>query len=100
MQKQPTTPEALATLAKGQPSIQELRKTVLEEGLDELSDQQKLLLLSDAECVGELHRELWRQPRRTMPPTSAGHSNAAMPPEGRQGRQGRPSDLLSFRQSH
>jgi membrane glycosyltransferase len=51
--------EALKRLGKDQPSLDELRKKAVKEGLGRLKPKEVLLILSDLASVRWLHREFW-----------------------------------------
>jgi membrane glycosyltransferase len=51
--------DALARLGAGQPHVRELGEKLLKRGPEELSGQEKLLVLSDAQVMSWLHRQAW-----------------------------------------
>jgi membrane glycosyltransferase len=62
----PDYAEALARLGTGQPEVRALGEKLLCEGPDTLKAQQKILLMSDAETLSWLHRQIWLRPGQSL----------------------------------
>jgi membrane glycosyltransferase len=60
--------ENLANLGVGQPQVRILGEKLLAEGPDALKPEEKLLVLSDAEGMSWLHRQVWIRPGETLAP--------------------------------
>lgn len=58
----PVYREALARLGVGEPRVRQLAERLLAKGPDELSPQEKLLVLSDSDVMSWLHRQAWVRP--------------------------------------
>jgi membrane glycosyltransferase len=58
----------LAQLGAGGPEIPPLRERLLAEGPEKLRRREKLLILSDAESLPWLHRQVWLRPAETLSP--------------------------------
>ncbi len=59
---------ALANLGAGRPEVRELGEKLLADGPDGLQRQEKVLLLSDADTLPWLHRQVWLRPVETLAP--------------------------------
>ncbi len=55
----PIYAQQMAELGIGQPSIQTLATRLMREGPDNLSREEKLLILSDPDALNRLHQEIW-----------------------------------------
>jgi membrane glycosyltransferase len=64
----PAYANALAELGAGSPGIPMLRELLLAEGPARLRRGEKLLILSDAESLPWLHRQVWLRPAETLSP--------------------------------
>lgn len=64
----PEYSEALARLGAGQPAVRALGERLLLEGPEPLKPDEKLLLLSDADTMSWLHRQIWLRPSETLAP--------------------------------
>ena len=59
---------ALARLGSGLPTARELGEKLLAQGPDALKPQEKALVMSDAETMPWLHRQIWLRPEETLAP--------------------------------
>jgi membrane glycosyltransferase len=64
----PVHARALAELGAGGPEMPRLRERLLAEGPDGLQRREKLLILSDAQSLPWLHRQVWLRPAGTLAP--------------------------------
>jgi membrane glycosyltransferase len=64
----PEYAEALARLGTGQPEVRLLGEKLLTEGPDALKPEEKVLVMSDAETMPWLHRQIWLRPGSTLAP--------------------------------
>jgi membrane glycosyltransferase len=64
----PAYAEALARLGAGQPEARILGEKLLAHGPDALKSQDKVLLMSDADTLSWLHRQVWLRPGDTLAP--------------------------------
>jgi membrane glycosyltransferase len=64
----PVQARALAEMGVGGPEIPRLRERLLTEGPEKLQRREKLLILSDAETMPWLHRQVWLRPAGTLAP--------------------------------
>ena len=62
----PAYAEALAKLGVGQPEVRALGEKLLAEGPEKLTTPEKLLLLSDADEMVWLHRQVWLRPAEKL----------------------------------
>jgi membrane glycosyltransferase len=60
--------DALARLGVGQPQVRTLAEKLLAEGPDVLSVSEQLLVLSDADTMGWLHRQAWLRSAEALAP--------------------------------
>jgi membrane glycosyltransferase len=58
--------EELQTMGVGQPKVRLLGEKLLAEGPDALKSDEKLLVLSDADIMSWLHRQVWLRPNETL----------------------------------
>jgi len=64
----PVYARAVAEMGAGGPEIPRLRERLLAEGPAKLRRQEKLLILSDAESLPWLHRQVWLRPAEALSP--------------------------------
>jgi len=64
----PVHARALAEMGAGGPEVPRLRERLLAEGPERLERREKLLLLSDADSLPWLHRQVWLRPAGTLAP--------------------------------
>jgi membrane glycosyltransferase len=64
----PAYASALAELGAGGQEIPRLRERLLAEGPEKLLRREKLLILSDAQSLPWLHRQVWLRPAETLSP--------------------------------
>jgi membrane glycosyltransferase len=64
----PAYARALAELGAGSQEIPKLRERLLLEGPEKLHRREKLLILSDADSLPWLHRQVWLRPAETLSP--------------------------------
>jgi membrane glycosyltransferase len=64
----PAYARALAELSAGSEEISKLRERLLHEGPEKLHRREKLLILSDADSLPWLHRQVWLRPAETLSP--------------------------------
>jgi membrane glycosyltransferase len=64
----PEYAEALSKLGAGQPEVRALGEKLLAEGPSVLKPQEKALLLSDADTVSWMHRQVWLRAGETLAP--------------------------------
>ena len=64
----PAYARALTELGVGGPDLPRLRDRLLAEGPAKLLRREKLLILSDAESLPWLHRQVWLRPAETLSP--------------------------------
>ena len=64
----PAYARALTELGVGGPDLPRLRDRLLAEGPGKLLRREKLLILSDAESLPWLHRQVWLRPAETLSP--------------------------------
>jgi membrane glycosyltransferase len=58
--------DALARLGVGGPEIRELGEKLLGKGPESLKSEEKLLVLSDADVMSWLHRQIWLRPNEAL----------------------------------
>jgi membrane glycosyltransferase len=58
--------ETLARLGVGQPRVRVLGEKLLAEGPEGLKPDEELLVLSDAETMSWLHRQVWLRPSESL----------------------------------
>lgn len=61
-QDDPVSCDALMRLSNGLPSLETLRRKILQSGIESLASKERLLVLSDSESLLWLHREIWARP--------------------------------------
>ncbi len=64
----PVHARVLAEMGVGGPEVPRLRERLLAEGPEKLQPREKLLILSDAESLPWLHRQVWLRPAGTLAP--------------------------------
>ncbi|MDB6017398.1 MAG: glucosyl transferase family 2 [Pedosphaera sp.] len=64
----PDHSEALARLGTGRPEVRALGEKLLTEGPEALKPQEKVLVMSDADTMPWLHRQIWLRPGETLAP--------------------------------
>ena len=64
----PVHASVLAEMGVGGPEVPRLRERLLAEGPEKLQPREKLLILSDAESLPWLHRQVWLRPAGTLAP--------------------------------
>jgi membrane glycosyltransferase len=64
----PVYARVLAEMGVGGPEVPRLRERLLAEGPEKLQRREKLLILSDAESLPWLHRQVWLRPAGTLAP--------------------------------
>jgi membrane glycosyltransferase len=64
----PVHARVLADLGVGGPQVPPLRERLLAEGPEKLLPREKLLVLSDADSLPWLHRQVWLRPAGTLAP--------------------------------
>ncbi len=64
----PDHADALVRLGAGQPEVRNLGEKLLAEGPDILKPSEKFLVMSDAETLSWLHRQIWLRPGTTLSP--------------------------------
>jgi membrane glycosyltransferase len=62
----PEYSEALTKLGVGKPEVRELGERMLTKGVDAITEQEKILVLSDAEVMSWLHRQTWIRSSETL----------------------------------
>lgn len=62
----PIYAEMLARLGTGKPEVRTLGEKLLAEGPDALKPQEKNVLMSDADTMSWLHRQVWLRPGETL----------------------------------
>jgi membrane glycosyltransferase len=62
----PVYARVLAEMGVGGPEVPRLRERLLAEGPEKLLRSEKLLILSDAESLPWLHRQVWLRPAGTL----------------------------------
>ena len=67
-QLNPVYAKAMADIGVGGPEIPLLRERLLIEGPGKLQPREKLLILSDAESIPWLHRQVWLRPAGKLAP--------------------------------
>jgi membrane glycosyltransferase len=60
--------EALARLGTGRPEVRALGEKLLAEGPEGLRTEEKFLVMSDADTMPWLHRQIWLRPGETLAP--------------------------------
>jgi membrane glycosyltransferase len=64
----PNYADALARLATSEAEVHALSETLLAKGPDALKPQEKAVIMSNAECMSRLHRQVWLRPSETLAP--------------------------------
>ncbi len=62
----PEHAEALAKLGAGRPEVRELGEKLLAQGPDALKPEEKFLVMSDADTMSWLHRQIWLRSGETL----------------------------------
>jgi membrane glycosyltransferase len=65
-QLNPVYAEALALLGTGRPEVRVLGEKLLADGPESLKLQEKVLVMSDADTMSWLHRQIWLRPGGTL----------------------------------
>ena len=64
----PDNAQALLQLGVGRPEVRVLGERLLTEGPEALKQQEKILVMSDADIMSWLHRQVWLRPGETLAP--------------------------------
>jgi membrane glycosyltransferase len=62
----PNYAEAMARLGAGSPEVRALGEKLLNEGPDALKPEQKMQVMTDADVMSWLHRQVWLRPGKTL----------------------------------
>jgi membrane glycosyltransferase len=64
----PAYAEAMAKLGAGTPEVRAFGEKLLNEGPDALKPEQKMSVMTDADVMSWLHRQVWLRPGKTLAP--------------------------------
>ena len=62
------TPKALAWFGAGRPEVKVLAEKLMADGPEALNSKEKLIVMSDADVMSWLHRQIWLRPGDTLAP--------------------------------